>query len=349
MQTVRSGTVINNLLVYGLTHLLVDATCIALLFSLSRSAAADDFFVYVLLYDVLAFGLQVLFGIEVDQRKAPKFAALTGCLLTAASVIAVYLSPVLAVVLAGLGNALFHVGGGSISLNLTPKKAAAPGIFVAPGAFGVTIGLLVGNGGLFTPLPFILLLAFSFIAIIATKAPEMDYNQTSAKKGVNYFEAIILLLLVSITVRSLVGMVAVFPWKTDFNLLMLLTLAVVAGKAVGGIIADRFGWLKVGVASLLISAPLVSFGSGTPYAAIIGMFLFQMTMPITLTAISNMFHGRPGFSFGLTCLALIIGALPSFTELKLVLSNQVIVFVTVILSTAALYLALKYYRTYQRQ
>ena len=55
--------------------------------------------------------------------------------------------PAVPVVLAGLGNALFHVGGGVVSLNLTPKRATAPGIFVAPGGLGTCGGNRRGQDG----------------------------------------------------------------------------------------------------------------------------------------------------------------------------------------------------------
>jgi threonine/homoserine/homoserine lactone efflux protein len=40
-----------------------------------------------------------------------------------------------------------------------------------------------------------------------------------------------------------------------------------------------------------------------------------MTMPVTLVAIADLFPERPGFAFGLTCLALIAGALPVMLHL----------------------------------
>ena len=251
-------------------------------------------------------------------------------------------SPLFSIVLAGVGNALFHVGGGSISLNLTPKKAAAPGIYVAPGALGVTAGVLIGTGG-FVAWPFILLLAVACAIIIKVKPPAVDYNQQKAAPGGRHYELVIVLVLLAVMVRSLIGMVVVFPWKTDYSLLMLLTFGVVAGKALGGIIGDRFGWLPVAVATLVLSAPLLAYGSGTPFLAIIGMFLFQATMPITLTAVSNMLPGRPGFAFGLTCLALIIGALPAFTELKTFYSSELLTLSTILITAAALYIALRLY------
>ena len=109
---------------------------------------------------------------------------------------------------------------------------------------------------------------------------------------------------------SFVGSALVMPWKSEPALLVALTTAVVLGKALGGVVADRFGFGVTGTVSLLASLPLLLFAGASPAAGIAGLLLFNMTMPITLVGIVNAMPERPGFGFGLTCLALIAGALP---------------------------------------
>jgi membrane protein implicated in regulation of membrane protease activity len=48
--------------------------------------------------------------------------------------------------------------------------------------------------------------------------------------------------------------------------------------------------------------------------ALTGVFLFQMTMPVTLAALALWIPGKPAFAFGMACLALLIGTLSSFFE-----------------------------------
>lgn len=332
------GKIFSNLGVYGFTHALIDATCAAVLFSLLN---LENFISLVILYSILAFGLQLIIGLFVDRFKLPRFSAIFGSVLTAASAIAVLFSPIVAIVLAGLGNALFHVGGGTISLNLTPRKASAPGVFVAPGALGLFIGTLVGIKGYFIGWPFVILIGIACVFMFMVKSPKINYKKETIRT--NYFEIIILLLLVAIAVRAFIGAAIIFPWKSNINLTIILIMAVVLGKGLGGMLADRFGWMKVAAGGLLISAPLISFGMNIPYVAIAGMFLFNMTMPVTLVAISNMFPGRPGFSFGLTCLALILGTLPTFSQVKNLFNGQLEIFIVVIISVIALYLGLRLY------
>jgi hypothetical protein len=71
-------------------------------------------------YGLLAFGLQPLLALAVDSRQWYRQAAATGCALTAVAMIVPGSLPVLAVCVAGVGNALFHLGGGSVGLRLKP-------------------------------------------------------------------------------------------------------------------------------------------------------------------------------------------------------------------------------------
>jgi len=333
--------IIQNLSIYGIAHAVVDTVCIAIVLSLftKESSKLIDIINIVVLYNVLAFGLQVIFGLIVDYLKKPKFSSMLGITFTILSVFFASVSPILAVICAGIGNALFHVGGGSISLNLIPGKATAPGIYVAPGAIGVLVGTLLGKSNQIFPWIFVLILVLLLICIWFIKEPEIDYNKQN-DIGVKYVEIILLLMLISIAVRSFVGSIIVFPWKSDILLLVILTISIVLGKGLGGIIADRYGWLRIGVISLLLSIPFLILGPNIPILGIIGIFLFNITMPITLIVMSNSLPGRPGFAFGLTCLALIFGALPTFTNLGNALGNSWIIISMITISALSIYYGL---------
>ncbi|MBN1428102.1 MAG: hypothetical protein JXB07_06930 [Anaerolineae bacterium] len=271
----------------------------------------------------------------------PVDSAVLGMVLVAASTLLVQF-PLPAALVAGIGNALFHVGGGVTILNLASGKATLPGIYVAPGALGLTTGILIGKGGYFIAWPFILLLMASAMLIMRIPRPETAVPH-QLPRNLRWFETVILLLLVSVAIRSMVGLSMAFPWKSDPVLLFALTAAVVLGKALGGILGDRFGWTTVAISGLAISAPLLAFFAQTPAIAIIGILLFNLSMPITLIGIAEMLPGKLGFAFGLTTLALIIGAFPTFTQLRVLLSHQVFIFATILISIAALYSGLRLY------
>jgi MFS transporter, FSR family, fosmidomycin resistance protein len=279
-------------------------------------------------------------GRGVAFQQPPRAFAFSGGILTVTAALIFRNYPTLAIVLAGSGNAFFHVGAGTISLALTPGKATAPGLFVAPGAIGVLAGMTTGKAGLFRPVVAVALLGI--LLLISRAVPpvlvERDRNRVPATQG-NGYSIMLGALLLAVAVRSLVGLSVIFPWKADPVLAATLVAAIVAGKGVGGVLADRFGWLRVACASLLGSLPLVAFGSGIPFLAIVGIFLFNFTMPITLAAVSNLLPGRQGFAFGLTCLALLIGALPVLLGFN-VFSRPPVIFASIGLSLIAVWVGL---------
>lgn len=345
-------TISTNLLVYGIAHFLVDAVCIGVLFNILHQQIFNATVITYLfvIYNLLAFGLQVIIGFFVDNLKAPRSSALLGLILTGIAAVIFLSLPVLAVVIAGIGNALFHVGGGIVSLNLTPRKATAPGIFVAPGALGVMVGTLLGKNGNFIAWPFLAAMAALSVLIFLVPKPAMYRQQSEpTQKQAFKIEYVIYLVLFVIAIRSLVGFAVVFPWKSDINLLVFLTLAVVLGKGLGGFLADKFGWTLTAVGSLVVSIPLLTLGARIPVFGIIGMFLFNITMPVTLTMVSNMLTGRPGVAFGLTCAALVLGTLPAFTQLQTGLNNWVVIDTVIVISALALYFGLRYYHRAQKE
>jgi FSR family fosmidomycin resistance protein-like MFS transporter len=350
----RKKHLLLNISAYSLAHALVDAACAAVVFGSGAASlapaqgGAQNLFQLILIYDVIAFSTQPVFGLLVDRFKAPAQLAAVGILLVAASTLVMSV-PLLAALTAGIGNAIFHVGGGSVSLDLAPGKAALPGIFVAPGALGLTIGILVGKSGGFTAWPFLLLLLGSAAFILAIPRPEARspaLAHPALPNSLRWFETVIALLLLSIGIRSLVGQSLVLPWKSDPTLLLTLTLAVVLGKALGGLLADRYGWAAVAVSSLVISAPLLAFFAPVPALAIAGTFLFNLSMPVTLVSLAGMLPGKSGFAFGLSALALIAGALPAFMPLQSLTGAPGFIFTTILVSIAALYGGLRLYGRY---
>jgi hypothetical protein len=85
----------------------------------------------------------------------------------------------------------------------------------------------------------------------------------------------------------------------------------------------------------------VAFGGSNSAAVTIGMWLFQMTMPVTLVALYALMPGRPAFAFGLTCLALILGGLPTFFRAIKAHYDSWAFLVLILISAAALYEALR--------
>lgn len=317
----------------------MDASCIFLL--LGGINVQGDLLTYILIYNLLAFGLQLPFGWIIDRIHKPVLSAILGCFILSSGLM-LFTHPLVAIILAGIGNALFHVGGGTVSLNLRPGKAALPGVFVAPGGIGLfASGLLLKSHG-FHPAIFVGFLLCMGLIMFLLKSPPIIY-ETKKSNALNYLVLTIVLLLITICIRSIVGLSINFPWKTNMTLLIFLTAGIALGKGLGGFLADRFGWIKITVGGLALSVLLLFFGAQFAVAGIVGLFLFNLSMPVTLVAVSNVLPGRPGFSFGLTTFAIIAGALPTFFNTKTFFSETPLILTFVVFSTIILFIGLKLY------
>ncbi|MCP4678193.1 MAG: MFS transporter [Deltaproteobacteria bacterium] len=334
---------------YGIVHAIIDAVCVTVVFSsiVMHDLEPHMSFRLVVLYDLLAFAGQAFFGYITDRLKFSRGAILAGIALTAASVAFLEIEPITAIVLTGIGNALFHVGAGALSLHVTPGRAAAPGIFVGPGALGLGLGIWMGKRGLVYTWPLLIILAVAFIFAIYSKNPEIPYEKKLKRLDIEWPYLIMGLLLFSIAIRSLVGFAGAhacprLPWpEYPWVIPVAFASAAFGGKALGGIVSDRLGWIPVSVGALLISAPLIAFFGTNPVVLVIGLFFFQMTMPVTLVAIAAVIPGKPAFAFGLACLVLILGALPTFFAEVKALYNSYAFFAIIVLSAAVVFFGLK--------
>jgi FSR family fosmidomycin resistance protein-like MFS transporter len=302
----------SSLFAYSFSHFCVDFACFWLLFGRVMAAGLplESVSLMFLAYNIVAFGLQAPLGHLCDiWPRIP--AGVIGCAVVAAGLLASSsLWP--ALLLAALGNAVFHVGGGIDSLS--DSRMWRSGVFVSTGAPGVALGTLAGKSGLSLALPLgMLLLSGVLVAALAPrrKAPPAQFALDVSSRAP--FAALILLASLSIVIRAYVGAVLPLPWKSASALMGLLPAAFAfAGKAAGGILADRLGARNVGVISLLASLPCLALGNAVPAAAMAGLALFNMTMPITLCALASRLQDSTGFAFGLSTLALLIGTVPTF-------------------------------------
>ena len=144
-----------SLAVYSALHFLIDFTCAMVMFS--RVRGGDGWAVCLLLYNFFAFAMQLPFGILADRLDRNAFVAAAGCVLVAVSGFLTGAPPAAACV-AGIGNGLFHVGGGLDALNGRNGRCAPAGIFVSPGAAGLFLGTRLGMQGVFSPIPAAILL-----------------------------------------------------------------------------------------------------------------------------------------------------------------------------------------------
>ena len=97
-----------------------------------------------------------------------------------------------------------------------------------------------------------------------------------------------------------------------------------AGKTAGGFILDKIkaGWLIV--FSVVLAGPLIAFFTHNVTLSIIGQFLINCSMPLTLIMLYRMLPDYPGFSFGLAASFLFPGMI---IGLRISLSNPIILLI----------------------
>lgn len=309
--------------IYSILHLLVDGVCALAMFGTFLSG--EDGRIYILLYNFCAFALQMPFGVALDalyereggQRDYAFLFAAAGVLCTMAG--AVTHPAVL-----GIGNALFHVGGGVGTIREDDARGwrgRGLGVFVAPGALGLYLGTLLGkSGGWWTGfLGFgVLLAAFCAGGVYGMRhggkerkgspREKEDSSENLPIKGTLWTAFCCILVVI---LRSYVGLAVTFPWKQGVLAGMLAVFAVVGGKVAGGFAAARCGFSGTTAVSLGLAAFCYLFSAVMPLG-LAALFLFNMTMPITLYEMVSRMPRMPGFAFGLLTFALFLGFLPVY-------------------------------------
>ena len=100
------------------------------------------------------------------------------------------------------------------------------------------------------------------------------------------------------------------PWKGMEGATLMLIAMAFAGKALGGYLADRLGWTECCGVLLLLTSVIAFFYQQSFAAACIALLCVQAMTGVTLVATQSLFPGFPAFSFGLPCIALLIGGYP---------------------------------------
>lgn len=335
---------------YAILHFLVDGLCAFAMFG--TFSVRENWYLNVLLYNFCAFALQMPMGVVLDtlnRRKCerkyePSFGfAAVGVMLTC-------LGAVTHPVILGIGNALFHLGGGVGTIHEDEAKGwkgRGLGVFVAPGALGLYLGTLLAKGEVIRMLPVLIVIGLVAVCclgwccylMLSQKKVPVTMAQANIEK-----DGLLLLLgcLVVVILRSYIGMAVGFSWKTTVLAGTIAVLAVVFGKVAGGFAAAWAGIRRTVVVSLLLAAVCYML-SENMLAGILALFLFNMTMPITLYLLVQKLKGLAGFSFGLLTFGLFIGFLPTYLGMELLVDDRVLGAVGSLLSLVILWLCVKRY------
>jgi FSR family fosmidomycin resistance protein-like MFS transporter len=269
----------------------------------------------VLLYNVLAFATQPLIGVQTDRWQQPRAATVSGLFLMGAALLSTDTHPTLAIIIAGLGSAAFHVGGGALVFYATRGRASGPGLFAAPGVVGLALGGALGLTGGVEHWPWLIALVGLALVIWVIQIPSLP---TCAPRHEPLCErhagVVVVLLLIAIALRSAVWNSFQFVHQREFEGLMALTLAAALGKLAGGVLADHIGWRRWSIGALGLAALLLTIGGQQTLALLLGIALLQSTTPVMWMVLAHRLPARPatasGFALGL---AIALGGVPAFS------------------------------------
>ena len=319
---------------FALCHFVVDFACVStMLCAVSRvlgesgQDSLELIALSILLYDVVAFAFQLPVGIALDKLDKNSLAAMLSYALVSGgvllSLVPFALFEWLAVLLLAAGNALFHCAGGLCVLNISQKHAGPSGIFIATGAVGVFLGTFSAQYGRLQVAFSLLVLLFLCASItrVVQKVNKKYWNIHNAPFAIPELSSrtllAIALLCFVVALRSYTGMIMAFPWKSEMLLLVLSILGVFAGKALGGVVADRIGFRTTAIFSLIVAATLFVPSWEIPVMGLLGVFFFNFTMSITLASLANILPNAKGTAFGLASFSLAVGALPALAGFRI--------------------------------
>jgi MFS transporter, FSR family, fosmidomycin resistance protein len=295
----------------GLAHGLSDCAAGYMIGMLDSQSATTwmDLGSMVLLYNALAFGGQVPAGLLVDRFQHPKWIVGLSLLMVVAALLVFPISPLVAIVLAGIAGAFFHVSGGMLALLAFPGSSVGAGLFAAPGVMGLALGGYLA--WMQAPVLWMLAACTSVVLLLALSLPypqQNDAPQEVAKPDtLEWHDLFMVILLLAIAMRSAVWNVFELIHAQEHTLLLGLGVAAMLGKIVGGFLAQRFGWRRYAVGALLLAAPMLSFGARSPYLLLPGIFLLQSATPAAVLGMYKLMPRMPATAIGM-CFGLAIAA-----------------------------------------
>jgi FSR family fosmidomycin resistance protein-like MFS transporter len=164
---------------------------------------------------------------------------------------------------------------------------------------------------------------YNFLSYFPVQSEQDKIENTQNNDG------ILLVLLSAIALTSTVWTSFQFLLQNQLNTIVAIAFAATIGKIFGGIFAQRWGWRRYTIASLIIAAFLL-FYQPNNLTLILGLALLQSSIPVTLTATAKIMPQQPatatGFALGL---AIIIGGIPVIVGLSDIIGTPAISVLTI--------------------
>ena len=296
-------------------HFLVDCLCLCCLY-LTALDMVQMMTIFVT-YNVCAFLTQPLTGWLADRMKQRHWMLLGADGLLAVAVLGAGVVESLGdahtsewlmlgvATLLGLGNSLFHVWGGKEVARQTGNDIRALGVFVSTGAFGLAVGAVFASWLLL----YLLLLFICLLSVTCIRMELKELGMRNEELGVRFPIGVVAAMMLAVAMRSFAG--ESYTTGIDKTPLLLLTLGATSmlGKMAGGWLVRGLGMVKA-IILMVVGATLCWMVKSQHLALmLLGLFLVNCTMPVTLYWTNAALKGREGLAFGLLAAALMPGYL----------------------------------------
>lgn len=314
-----------------ITHFAIDATTVSSLMKLEAEGWLIG--LSVLLYDALAFATQPLFGLFADRKKVRIYLLCGGLLVAGITAIAIP-NAYLVAILSGFANAAVHIGGFHLMYESSSDKIAPLGLFVSTGSLGLGMGTLFPSASLYYAILALGLCVLFFFLPIVKESPEQAPLSQEPFKRVLIFPMI--LVLVSVFLRGFEGTLASGTYSKTIFQSLFVYIAIFAGKAGGGILADHLGILKTVLCFFLPSMIGLIWFRDVEIIYLISLALFNISMPVCLYLAIRFIRSLPSFAFGMTAAFLLLGTFGAWAIQPYGTARTVLIAVSSVLSVTAL-------------
>lgn len=305
-------------LLLGLTHGVADCVSGFMIGTVQGDEGGMSLLALVFVYNALAFGGQLPFGMLLDRISGVKKAALAGVACIAAGLVLMHFTPIGAIVLAGIGSAIFHVAGGAASLQSDQGKAATPGLFAAPGVMGLALGGVFATLEIAAQWPLMGLLIALGAWLATMDFPAVNTRPAEKKHDLLEMHDLLMIgLLLAIAFRSAIWNVMSLAHHGDMQSLIWMGAAAMVGKIAGGFLADWLGWRNYALGALALAIPALTWGGQNAVLLMGGIALLQSATPVAIAAMHRALPRSPGTAAGLALgLGIAIGGIPTTSGLE---------------------------------
>ena len=297
-----------NILLYSLLHLIVDGLCSLVIWARLYNGEVIQSNILFITYNALAFCTQPLFGLLIDKYKNKDrfFLIVSLSLLILGAVFS--FEYITSAILLGIGNSIFHIAGGKYVICKTDNDIVSLGIFVAPGALGLVIGRYMIS--LATWIVFIsLMIILTALLLIFTNSYTLETNKEKLSVSNNMMYSLVFMIILVVLFRSFVGSSNIFVFEKSIPVLILMGAFTMLGKILGGFLSKYIGINYTIIITILGSIICFVFFNDNIYLTLLGILLFNCSMPITLFLMNELFPKLEGFSFGILAAFLLPGYL----------------------------------------